>query len=522
MPPFATLPTPARAAGRASGAGQDRGLLLRHLVQQLPAAQVEGPLDQPIQGITHDSRRVRPGMVFVAIPGQQPEGHELIGSALDRGAAAVICDRQRLVPPRATRIRVPDVREAMACAARYYYRQPADHLKMVGITGTRGRTTLAFLLKAILEEAGMGTGLLSSLRLECGDRVLPAGGPAPESTEIQQSLAEMLRANCSACVLEIDPRFLQPPHLLGVGFDVAIAVNLTRDGMEAPGTPGDATVARERWEAALGRGAKLGGTVLRIDDDFGAHLAGTTKVEVELNFGLRQSARLRATRIELGPGGSRFVVEAPGRRFAVRLPLAGRSHLRHALAAVGVGLALEVAPARIQRALLRLPAVPGRLERVEAGQPFGVFVDGARTEAALAAALHDLRELATGRILLVLGDEAGTSPARRARLGRVAGELADITVFTTDNPRHEDPSGIVAHLVDGLRGVPGAAHAVELDRARAIARALGLARAGDVVLVAGKGHAARQEIEGTIVPFDDRAEAVAALAGLGFAPARAC
>jgi UDP-N-acetylmuramoyl-L-alanyl-D-glutamate--2,6-diaminopimelate ligase len=488
-------------------------------VPHLPSAVVEGPLDREFHGITHDSRRVQPGMIFAAIPGLNADGHEFIGSALDRGAAAILCEGNRMVPPRATRIRVPDVRAAMACAARFYYQHPSAHLKVIGVTGTSGKTTVAFMLKAILEAAGLSTGLISSVRHEIGDRVLPAALTTPESPEVQQMLAQMLRAGCGACVMEVSSHALEQHRVLGVDFDVAVFTNLTRAHLDYHGTMEGYFAAKKKLFAALEGGTKRGAAVINIDDDFGARLAGTTKVEVELNFGLRQSARLRATRIELGPRGSRFVVEAPERRFAVRLPLAGRQNLYNALAAIGAALALDVDVVHIQAALNALPPVPGRLERVEAGQPFPVFVDSAHTEGALRHVLQTLREITSGRLLLAFGCPGGRDAHLRGALGAAAAELADFTVITSDNPRCEDPARIAAQVEEGGRAVRPGACGVELDRRRAIARVLSMAGPGDIVLLAGKGHETFQEFEHTVVPFDDRAEAQAALAELGFAEA---
>ena len=332
-------------------------MLLRHLIQNLPSATVEGSLDREVVGITHDSRRVSPGMVFVAIPGQHADGHEFIGSALDRGAAAVICERNRLVPPRATRIQVPDVREAMACAARSYYQHPSAKLKVIGVTGTNGKTTVAFMIKAILEAAGHSTGLMGTVRHEIGDRVIPANRTTPESPEVQQMMAQMVNAGCEACVMEVSSHALDQKRVLGVEFDVAIFTNLTRDHLDYHGTMENYFAAKQKLFTALENGAKKGAAVINIDDDFGARLAGTTKVEVELNFGLRQSARLRATKIELGPEGSRFVVETPERKFALRLPLIGRHNIYNALAAVGASLALKVDVVHLQAALNKMPGV---------------------------------------------------------------------------------------------------------------------------------------------------------------------
>src|SRR6266540_3861004 len=472
---------------RVTKLGVERNMQLRQLVQQLPSASVEGTLDREVVGLAYDSRRVTPGVVFIAIPGQNTDGHEYIGAALDRGAAAVICERAGMLPPRATRIRVPDVREAMACVARSYYEHPSAKLKVLGVTGTNGKTTVAFMIRTILEAAGMSTGLIGTVRYEIGDRIIPAARTTPESLEVQQMMSQMLKANCEACVMEVSSHALDQKRVLGVEFDVAIFTNLTRDHLDYHGTMENYFAAKQKLFTALERGAKKAAAVINIDDAFGARLAGTTKVEVELNFGLRQSARLRATRIEIGADGSRFIVEAPERKFALRLPLLGRHNIYNALAAVGACLALKVDVVKIQAALNKMAAVPGRLERVDCGQPFGVLVDYAHTDDALRNVLTTLRELTKGRLLLAFGCGG-----------------------------NRDPGKIAAQIEEGFLAVRAEACAIELDRRRAIQQIIGKAEPGDIVLIAGKGHETYQEFDDTVVPFDDRVHAHEALETVGF------
>ena len=489
---------------------------LRQLVEDLPSPSVEGPLDRDVSGITYDSRRVTPGMVFVAIPGQHVDGHEFIGTAVERGASAVICERSRIVPGRVTKIKVADVREALACAARTYYEHPSAKLKVIGVTGTNGKTTVAFMVKSILEAAGTKTGLLGTVRYEIGDRVIPAQRTTPEALEVQQMMAQMFRSDCQACVMEVSSHALEQKRVHGVEFDVGIFTNLTRDHLDYHGTMENYFVAKKRLFAALGAGNKKGAAVINIDDSFGARLASSTKAEIELTYGLEQSARLRATRIELNADGSRFVVEAPDRKFAVRLPLIGRHNIYNALAAVGAGIALKVDVVKIQAALNALPPVPGRLETVSLGQPFGVFVDYAHTDDALKNVLSTLREITKGRVLVAFGCGGNRDAGKRARMGKVAAELADFTLITSDNPRKEDPARIAAQVEEGYRGVRTDAYALELDRRRAIQQIIGKAQQGDSVLIAGKGHETYQEFEDTVVPFDDRLHAQETLESIGF------
>jgi UDP-N-acetylmuramoyl-L-alanyl-D-glutamate--2,6-diaminopimelate ligase len=490
---------------------------LKQLIQNLPAATVEGPVDREVAGITYDSRRVTPGMVFIAIPGQHVDGHEFIGTAVERGASAVICERSRLIPGRVTKIQVADVREAMACAARSYYQYPSAKLKVIGVTGTNGKTTVAFMIKAILEAAGIKTGLMGTVRYEIGDRVIPAQRTTPESIEVQQMMSQMLRADCQACVLEVSSHALDQKRVHGVEFDVGIFTNLTRDHLDYHGTMENYFAAKKKLFSSLAQGTKKGTSVINIDDDYGARLAGESDgVGVQLTYGFGEKARLRATKIELNADGSRFVIEAPERKFAVRLPLIGRHNIYNALAAVGACLALKVDVVKIQAALNALPPVSGRLEMVLAGQPFGVFVDYAHTDDALKNVLTTLHEITKGRVLVAFGCGGNRDSGKRAKMGRIAAELADFTLITSDNPRKEDPAKIAAQIEEGYKGVRSDAYDVELDRRRAIQQIIAQAQPGDSVLIAGKGHETYQEFEDTVVPFDDRVHAQEALETLGF------
>ena len=490
---------------------------LRQLIQNLPDATVEGPVDREVAGITYDSRRVTPGMVFIAIPGQHVDGHEFIGTAVERGASAVICERRRLVPGRVTKIHVGDVREAMACAARSYYQHPSAKLKVIGVTGTNGKTTVAFMIKAVLEAADIKTGLMGTVRYEIGDRVIPAQRTTPESIEVQQMMSQMLKADCQACVREVSSHALDQKRVHGVEFDVGIFTNLTRDHLDYHGTMENYFAAKKKLFSSQAHGMKKGTSVINIDDDYGARLAGEGDgVEVQLTYGFGEKARLRATKIELNADGSRFVVEAPGRKFAVRLPLIGRHNIYNALAAVGACLALKIDVVKIQAALNALPPVPGRLEMVSAGQPFGVFVDYAHTDDALKNVLTTLREITKGRVLVAFGCGGNRDSGKRAKMGRIAAELADFTLITSDNPRKEDPTKIAAQVEEGYKSVRVDAYEVELDRRRAIQQIIARAKPGDSVLIAGKGHETYQEFEDTVVPFDDRVHAQEALETLGF------
>ena len=486
---------------------------LRELVQDLRPVSVEGALDREVSGIAYDSRRVTPGMIFVAVPGQRTDGHEYIDTALERGATAIICERNGILPQRATKIKVADVREALARVATSFYGNPSQKLKVIGVTGTNGKTTVSFMVKSILEATGIKTGLLGTVHYEIGDRVIPAQRTTPESLEVQHMMAQMVKAGCQACVMEVSSHALEQKRVHGIEFDVAIFTNLTRDHLDFHGTMEDYFSAKRKLFDALGQGGKKSAAVINIDDDFGARLSGLTNVEVELTYGLQKTARLRASNLQLGHDGSRFTVEVDKRKFACRLPLIGRHNIYNALAAVGAGLALDVEVVKMQAALNAMRPVPGRLESVTLGQDFGVFVDYAHTDDALKNVLTTLREITKGRVLLAFGCGGNRDSGKRAKMGRIAAELADYTIITSDNPRKESPEKIASQIEAGFREVKGSDYRMELDRKRAIQQIVGEAKAGDTVLIAGKGHETYQEFEDTVVPFDDRVHAREAIEG---------
>ena len=489
---------------------------LKQLIAALPSATVEGSLERDVTGITYDSRRVTPGMLFVAIPGQKTDGHDFISTAVDRGATAIICENNGFVSQRATKIKVANAREALAWAAAAYYQHPSARLRVIGITGTNGKTTVGFMVKRILEAAGVNCGLIGTVRYEIGERVIPARRTTPEALEIQQMMAQMLRADCQACVLEVSSHALEQKRVCGVEFDVGIFTNLTQDHLDYHGTMENYFAAKTRLFTALAAGKKKAGAVINIDDSFGARLSKETQIEAQMPYGLSPAAKIRATQIRLGPEATEMVLETPQDRFPCRLPLIGRHNVYNALAAAGAGLVLKVGTQPIQSALGSLKPVPGRLESIARGQPFGVFVDYAHTHDALRNVLTTLREITSGRVLLTFGCGGNRDAGKRLKMGRVAAQLADLTLITSDNPRRELPESIAAAIEEGFRTVRRDGYRVELDRKRAIDEILRLAGPGDTVLIAGKGHETYQEFEDTVIPFDDRVYARETLGTLGW------
>jgi UDP-N-acetylmuramoyl-L-alanyl-D-glutamate--2,6-diaminopimelate ligase len=416
----------------------------------------------------------------------------------------VICERNGFTSQRAAKIKVANTRAALAQVAAAYYEHPATKLKVLGVTGTNGKTTVAFMVKHMLETAGIRTGLIGTVRYEIGERVIPASRTTPEALEVQQMMAQMLRTGCQACVMEVSSHALEQQRVGGVEFDVGVFTNLTQDHLDYHGTMESYYAAKKKLFTALQEGVKPGASIINIDDSFGARLARETRAEVHLTYGFGETAKLRATSIQLGGEETRFKVESVEHGFGCRLPLIGRHNIYNALAAVGAGLALKLKPSQLQAALSTMPPVPGRLEQVAAGQPFGVFVDYAHTDDALRNVLQTLREITPGRLLLTFGCGGNRDSGKRAKMGKVAAELADFTIITSDNPRKESAAAIAGQIEEGFRSLRSDNYRVEMDRKRAIDELIRQAKAGDMVLIAGKGHETYQEFESTVIPFDDR------------------
>ncbi len=480
---------------------------LKDIISGMEPCGIEGELNREISGIAYDSRRVTPGMMFIAVKGHNRDGHEFIDAAIERGAAAVLCERNGFHARKATRIKVQDTRKALACAAANFYGAPSAQLKMVGVTGTNGKTTVTFMLKRMLESAGLKTGLIGTVRYEVGERVIPAHRTTPEALEVQQMLSHMLREDCRACVMEVSSHALDQHRVHGVQFDTAIFTNLTRDHLDYHGTMEAYYGAKRQLFTPEYLGVKSGSAVINIDDGFGRRLADEVSPSVTLTYGMDAAASLRATNIGLESRQTTFTIEGHGAPIPCRMPLIGGHNIYNALAAAGAALAMGIDPSQVAGSLESMPPVPGRLEQVDAGQPFNVVVDYAHTDDALRHVLVALREVTRGRLLVMFGCGGNRDTGKRAQMGSVAAQLADVTVVTSDNPRRESPESIIQQIVDGHRARRQDGLEIEVDRRMAIERILRMAKPGDTVLLAGKGHETYQEFENTVIPFDDREHA---------------
>ncbi|WDT94366.1 UDP-N-acetylmuramoyl-L-alanyl-D-glutamate--2,6-diaminopimelate ligase [Thermoleophilum album] len=461
-----------------------------------------------VSALAYDSRRVRPGTLFFCVPGMTTDGHRYAGEAVARGAVALVCERPLELP--VPQVVVADARAAMAAIAVRFYGDPTARLRVVGITGTNGKTTTAFLVRHLLESMGVRCGLLGTVAQIVGGEERPPGRTTPESLDLQATFAEMVAAGDRACAIEVSSHALELGRVAGTRFACRVFTNLSQDHLDFHGTMELYFEAKRRLFSEF-----AGAAVIGVDCEWGRRLA--REFPHADTFAVERDATLRARDVEFDIDGARFTLEAPEGSWRCRLPLPGRFNVENALAALGAVRALGGNLAQAAAALATFDRVPGRFERIDAGQPFAVLVDYAHTPDSLARVLAAARPLCRGRLWCVFGCGGDRDRGKRPQMGRIAAELADRVIVTSDNPRSEDPEAIIDEIVAGVSGQARARLERESDRRRAIERAIAAAEPGDLVLIAGKGHEQGQEFaDGRVEPFDDREvarEALAARAG---------
>jgi UDP-N-acetylmuramoyl-L-alanyl-D-glutamate--2,6-diaminopimelate ligase len=474
-------------------------MTLDELVRRLPGAVLHGDPGLVVSEVTHDSRRCGPGTLFVAIRGLATDGNDFIAAARKKGAVAVCSERPPL--PDVPWVQVPDAREALAILSAAALGTPALALDLVGVTGTNGKTTTTYLIEAALRAAGEKVGLLGTISYRIGDRVQEAGRTTPEASDLQALFRQMVDAGCRRAVLEVSSHSLALKRVHGCPFKVAVFTNLTRDHLDFHGDM-DAYFAAKRllFDTLL---RKDGHAVINADDDRAPELARASRGRV-WTFSLTRPADLTVQDLSLSLSGTRARVRTPAGTLDVETQLIGRFNVENALAALGAGLALGVPTGALLRGLASMRGVPGRLERVDAGQEFTVVVDYAHTDDALKNLLETVRELEPRRLITVFGCGGDRDRTKRPLMGAVAARLSEVVILTSDNPRSEPPEAILEEIQRGMRGGRGAEVHVIVDRREAIAKALELADAGSVVAIAGKGHETSQVLRDRTVPFDDR------------------
>lgn len=481
---------------------------LRALLEGVPWTGWDGPEDAEVGGIAYQADAVKAGDVFCTWAGTSADGHAHAPRAVERGAAALVVERG-VLPGRAIPVvRVPSGRRALAGLAANFHGHPAGSLAMAGITGTNGKTSTAFLLHHLLECMGRRCGLIGTIRHQSGRDILPSTRTTPEALDLQALLARMRDDGCRAAVMEVSSHALDQGRAEGIAYRVAVFTNLTRDHLDYHGT-------MERYFSAkslLFTGLRPGShAVVNVGDEWGRRLLGLLPAGVEARpYAVGGGADSTALDLRVDAGGLSFVWQRPGGSHALTAPWIGAFNAANILAAAEAACALGADPGDVVRWIAQAPPVPGRMERVGSDLPFTVLVDYAHTDDALRNVLTTLRPLTGGRLRVLAGCGGDRDRTKRPLMARAVEELADECVFTADNPRSEDPGGILEEMLAGVadrskvRVIP--------DRAEAIDHLIATARPGDVVVLAGKGHETTQEIAGVKHPFSDAGQARAALA----------
>jgi UDP-N-acetylmuramoyl-L-alanyl-D-glutamate--2,6-diaminopimelate ligase len=508
-------------------------VLLSDVLQGVDVQEVSGDLSGDVCGVCYDSRQCVPGSLFVAIPGLKVDGHRFIDEALRRGARFIVHEREFVPPPDVTALKVSDCRRTLGMLGRNFFGDPSGELCLIGIVGTNGKTTVAYLLESILAAAGLRPGILGTVNYRFGSQVWPAPNTTPESLEMQRILRVMRDAGATHVVGEISSHALDLKRVDDCDFDLGVFTNLSQDHLDHHGTMEAYFAAKSRMFLEILPASRKGRAIraaVNADDPWGRKLLALASMKT-LSFGLETPADVSARNVSLTIEGIEAEIRGPGISTTLRSPLIGRFNLYNILAATAASAALGIPETAVREGVERLRNVPGRLELVDGGDRAPrVFVDYAHTEDALRRVLENLAFFRRDRVITVFGCGGDRDRGKRPLMGRAAVEGSNVTVITSDNPRTEDPLEIIREIEAGVVGLPvrrirageldGASgktgrpvYLVVPDRREAIEQAIRAAGPDDIVLIAGKGHEDYQIIGERRTPFDDRRVARAILSG---------
>jgi len=485
-----------------------------------PGVCSEPPIDLPITGICADSRRILPGELFVAVRGFATDGHRYIAQAIEKGAVAVVLEDPAYLPQIAegvVAVPVPNSRRAAAALAAAYYNHPSADMTLVGVTGTNGKTTVALMLDSIFRATGAQTGVIGTLGRGILGTWRAAERTTPDAIELQSLLAEMRDAGATHVAMEVSSHALELERVHSCHFSGAIFTNLTQDHLDFHSGLDEYLAAKTllftEYASSASSGQPMVGAI-NMDDPAGRQVAEAARCRV-LGYGTNGGSRVRARSIDLAPDGVAFILDFEGVTRRVKLQLTGLFNVHNALGAAACCYGLGMDIDRIVEGLAGLTAVPGRFERVDEGQAFAVIVDYAHTPGALQNILSAANNMPHKRLLCVMGCGGDRDRGKRPMMGKIATDICDLTFITSDNPRTEKPTAIIEDIVGGITG---GRYVVEPDRHAAIVQAIGECEAGDILVIAGKGHETYQEFADHRIDFDDRQvarEALRAQAGAG-------
>ncbi len=474
---------------------------------QVEVLEQRGEMNRPVHAITDDSRAVTGGSLFVAVKGERVDGHRFVEPAIKAGAVAVVA--QESVPSGPVPlVLVADSRKALGLLGSRFHGDPSARLKMIGVTGTNGKTTTTYLCKALLEGIGRRVGLIGTVGYQIGGETLPASHTTPGALDLQELLAKMVESGLTTAVMEVSSHALALDRTSGCEYDVAVFTNLTQDHLDFHHTMDEYFEAKRRLFTGLAGGQKNGKRALvNVDDPRGAAIRAASPVPV-WGYAIQNQADLKAERVSLSLTGTTFTAATPAGSFTIESRLVGEHNVYNLLGAIGVALHDGATSDQICEAAAHITNVPGRFERISSGQGFTVVVDYAHTEDALLRLLTAAQALKTDRIITVFGCGGDRDRGKRPKMGRAAVEYSDVVILTSDNPRTEDPMAILREVEIGVRAALERRGHVQYhlvpDRREAIGVAIREARLGDMVLIAGKGHEDYQIIGTKKFHFDDR------------------
>lgn len=492
------------------------------LARLLDYVEIVGDSKTEVSDLSCDSRQVKPGDLFVCVSGFQSDGHKFAAEAAAKGAKALVTERV-LDGIDIPCIIVPNSRKALSVLAAEFCGRPCEKLLNIGITGTNGKTTTAYLIESILKKGGKNPALLGTIEAHVAGETVKLNNTTPGAFELQHMFAEMVKAEQKSCVMEVSSHALALDRTYGIPFDVAVFTNLTQDHLDFHGTMEEYFHAKARLFAGLGvykrsPEPELGPVaVINIDDEYGKRILEMVRDRVPvITYGTDPRADVRAYDVLASPKGLSFTLETRLGRAEVQLQLSGRFNLHNALAAVATGIAVQVKFPDIVSALQEVASVPGRFQLINRDQGFSVIVDFAHTPDGLAHVLDSARQITAvgGKLIVVFGCGGDRDKGKRPKMGRIAVDKADRVFISNDNPRSEDPVAIVGDIMNGIPFEMMERVKVIYDRAEAIKKAVSMAKDGDTVVIAGKGHETYQKFSDHTVHFDDAEQAAAVLAEL--------
>jgi len=486
-------------------------MTLKELLTGLPVLNVQGDDSLEVTGLAYSSKSVKPGFLFAALRGGLRDGLDFVDEARRAGAGVVLADRPKPADFKGVWVEAFDAREALALCADNFYGQPTKELKVIGITGTKGKTTTSYLIEEILESAGQKPGVIGTISYRGPQFEVPADRTTPEAPDLQRMLRQMLDQGGTHCLIEVSSHSLEMKRVWGIRFDAAVFTNLSGEHMDFHGSMDDYFESKKKL---FFLNSKKRTAVVNIDDPYGQKLIAELPMAT-ISYGTNASAIVRAASFTFDYSGISLNVDYPGGKAVLTSPLMGKHNVYNILAAVATSLALNVPWSAIQQGIRTLQGVPGRMEKVDNSKDLHVFVDYAHTDNALRQLLETARSLNPSRVLLVFGAGGDRDRSKRERMGEVAAALADEVILTSDNPRSEAPLAIIAEIEAGMKKSGFGRYTVVPDRREAIVRIVTLAKKGDMLLVAGKGHENTQEVKGRKFPFSDAAVLEEALEAKG-------